>query len=226
MTRENFQPGPYRLPIVQLPAKFDPDSIATEFQSTLTVLDTSNFINDAFWYDIFALTGTTRIFRSSEEIVTIWKKLTTTRQVELVQLFTEQVQTKRLADNLGWIEVTVSFKALAPPILHFTAIFSLIPDDNQVFSGQWKVWMMRTILDQLDQQCGDVDHLYPNVSNPRLIAQNSQHDNLDCLVVGAGQAGLAVAGRLKALGLSYAAIDRNSAVGDNWRHRYDSAKCI
>lgn len=42
------------------------------------------------------------------------------------------------------------------------------------------------------------------------------------LVIGAGQAGLNTAARLKQLGLSSLIIDRNERVGDNWRQRYKS----
>ncbi|KAG6005656.1 hypothetical protein E4U21_007772 [Claviceps maximensis] len=39
--------------------------------------------------------------------------------------------------------------------------------------------------------------------------------------LGAGQAGLTAAVRLKALGINSLVIDRNDRVGDNWRNRYD-----
>ncbi|RMZ76991.1 hypothetical protein DV738_g4629, partial [Chaetothyriales sp. CBS 135597] len=40
------------------------------------------------------------------------------------------------------------------------------------------------------------------------------------LIVGAGQAGLTAAARLKLLGVDTLVIDRNRQIGDNWRHRY------
>lgn len=42
------------------------------------------------------------------------------------------------------------------------------------------------------------------------------------VVVGAGQAGLAIAARLNALGVDTLLIERNKRVGDNWRSRYHS----
>jgi putative flavoprotein involved in K+ transport len=45
---------------------------------------------------------------------------------------------------------------------------------------------------------------------------------LDVLVIGAGQAGLAIAYQLQATGLRYAVVDIHSRVGDSWRQRYDS----
>jgi cation diffusion facilitator CzcD-associated flavoprotein CzcO len=45
------------------------------------------------------------------------------------------------------------------------------------------------------------------------------------VIVGAGQVGLDVAGRLKALGgANYVVLEKN-AVGDNWKKRYDRCKC-
>ena len=46
----------------------------------------------------------------------------------------------------------------------------------------------------------------------------------DCVVVGGGQAGLAIGGRLQALGISYVVLDKHSEVGDSWKTRYDSTK--
>ncbi|MCU0889034.1 MAG: NAD(P)/FAD-dependent oxidoreductase [Rubritepida sp.] len=40
------------------------------------------------------------------------------------------------------------------------------------------------------------------------------------LVVGAGQAGLAIAARLGALGVDTLVVDREARIGDNWRRRY------
>ncbi|KAJ6255862.1 hypothetical protein Dda_9321 [Drechslerella dactyloides] len=42
------------------------------------------------------------------------------------------------------------------------------------------------------------------------------------LIVGAGQAGLSVAARLKQFDIKVLVIDKNVRVGDNWRKRYDS----
>ena len=42
------------------------------------------------------------------------------------------------------------------------------------------------------------------------------------LVVGGGQAGLAIAARLGNLGIDTLIVDRNERIGDNWRNRYHS----
>jgi putative flavoprotein involved in K+ transport len=45
---------------------------------------------------------------------------------------------------------------------------------------------------------------------------------LDVLIVGAGQAGLALGARLKSTSLRFGLIERHARVGDSWRNRYDS----
>jgi len=45
---------------------------------------------------------------------------------------------------------------------------------------------------------------------------------LDVLVIGAGQAGLAIAYHLRAAGARFGLIERNQRIGDSWRQRYDS----
>lgn len=46
--------------------------------------------------------------------------------------------------------------------------------------------------------------------------------DIDVLIVGAGQAGLAMARALTVAGISCVAVDRAARVGDSWRRRYDS----
>ena len=46
--------------------------------------------------------------------------------------------------------------------------------------------------------------------------------NLDVLVIGAGQAGLAMGFYLKQTSLRFLLIDGNARIGDSWRNRYDS----
>ncbi len=44
----------------------------------------------------------------------------------------------------------------------------------------------------------------------------------DILIIGAGQAGLALAYHLKSTSLRYLLVERHSRIGDSWRNRYDS----
>jgi putative flavoprotein involved in K+ transport len=46
--------------------------------------------------------------------------------------------------------------------------------------------------------------------------------NMDVLIIGAGQAGLALGYHLRATGLRFLIVDRHPRIGDSWRNRYDS----
>jgi cation diffusion facilitator CzcD-associated flavoprotein CzcO len=98
--------------------------------------------------------------------------------------------------------------------------------------GVWRAWTLLTTLEEL--------HGYPDGRPPamsdaerfsrdfggenwldqrRKAAAYADHDPA-VLVVGGGQAGLAVAARLSALGVDTLIVDRHERIGDNWRKRY------
>lgn len=68
---------------------------------------------------------------------------------------------------------------------------------------------------------GDVS-AHDRVVNHTSLSSDSQH--FHAVVIGGGQAGLSVGGRLKALGTSYVIVEKNEQVGDAWRTRYQSAR--
>ena len=82
--------------------------------------------------------------------------------------------------------------------------------------------MLVTILESFAGQ-KNPDELVP-VDSP--ASDNALHTEQEYFVaiVGAGQAGLSLAGRLQALNISYVLIERNKRIGDNWTSRYDSIR--
>lgn len=102
-------------------------------------------------------------------------------------------------------------------------------------SGAWKIFSLSTCLQQLkdleeatyrkrpmgtshgaDRDAGNwldrrgVESEFRGGKEPAVI------------IVGAGQAGLTVAARLKVLGIEALLVDKNPRIGDNWRNRYKS----
>lgn len=69
-------------------------------------------------------------------------------------------------------------------------------------------------------QTNSRDFRGPNWLDQRTAARTYADRDPTVIVVGAGQAGLAVAARLTALGIDTLVVERNARVGDNWRHRY------
>lgn len=82
---------------------------------------------------------------------------------------------------------------------------------------------MRTVLEQLKSEA-NVDEL-EFVGDTKLTNSHAEVTHFDCVVIGGGQAGLAMGGRLKAMGMSYVVLEKHANVGDNWKTRYGSARC-
>ena len=53
---------------------------------------------------------------------------------------------------------------------------------------------------------------------------NGEREHLHTLVIGGGQAGLAVGYHLKRAGIPFLIVDANGRTGDSWRHRWDSLR--
>ena len=111
-----------------------------------------------------------------------------------------------------------------------SGILRLIPDaadDNRP-----KAWTLLTALDELkgfEEQLGSLrprgqaysrDFRGPNWLDLRKAAAEYAGRDPDVLVVGGGQAGLAIAARLKQLRIDTLIVDREARIGDNWRKRY------
>lgn len=84
----------------------------------------------------------------------------------------------------------------------------------------WKIWILSTKLENLD--------LHPE--REALLQSASKHTNslgtfdTDVFIVGGGNAAVALAARLKALGVESVMAERNPHAGDNWARRYDCLK--
>ena len=61
-----------------------------------------------------------------------------------------------------------------------------------------------------------------SAASPAVPARPGAAGDPEVLVIGAGQAGLTIAARLRQLDVSAVVIEREARVGDNWRHRYSS----
>ena len=111
-----------------------------------------------------------------------------------------------------------------------SGILRLIPDAGD--ANKLKAWTLLTALEELkgfEEQLGSRrprgqsysrDFRGPNWLDQRKAA--TAYDDRDpvVLVVGGGQAGLAIAARCRQLQLDTLIVDREGRVGDNWRKRY------
>lgn len=75
----------------------------------------------------------------------------------------------------------------------------------------WKIWILSTQLQSLDVQAEDETRL----KAPRRVLGSSKQLDIDVFIVGGGNAAVALAARLKALGVDSIMAERNNRVGDN-----------
>jgi putative flavoprotein involved in K+ transport len=109
-----------------------------------------------------------------------------------------------------------------------SGVLRLTPDAG----GAWRAWTLLTLLDELkgfEERTGARRPKGESYSRDFggenwLDKRNRERAYADrdptVLVVGGGQAGLAAAARLRALGVDALIVDRMERVGDNWRKRY------
>tara|TARA_B100002052_G_scaffold34964_1_gene26975 strand:- start:86 stop:1879 length:1794 start_codon:yes stop_codon:yes gene_type:complete len=97
-------------------------------------------------------------------------------------------------------------------------------------NGIYKCWSIMTSLSSMgkseDSNINKVEKIKnfkaPNWLDIRNFEKTYENKQPDVLVVGAGQAGLSIAARLKQLKVDTLIVDKNERIGDNWRNRYHS----
>ncbi|KIY01279.1 uncharacterized protein Z520_02831 [Fonsecaea multimorphosa CBS 102226] len=207
---------PCALPSRQpLPQDLELETILTSFQDVLSRLEVSTFTADAVWRDLIALTGSFRTFYGASNIIEIWKSLTQNARPKHLKYYQNSAREVRLGDA-QWIEGVFTFEIDETPARLCKAILSLVPTQD----GKWQIWVLRTVIDKL-QNHPSVDKLAP----ARAVSTTQKDsEDFECAVIGGGQAGLSVAGRLQSQGVDYILLEKNPQIGDSWKTRYRSTK--
>ncbi|KAK7415662.1 hypothetical protein QQX98_005694 [Neonectria punicea] len=240
---------PCELPTAAIPDFVDLKSLADHFLLAFDDLREEHFAAGAIWRDVFAMTGTLRTFYTPSSIAAAWQATALTHSPS--KFVIEGESRLMRAGPTAWVDISFTFETSGTPATTDYGYISVVPDTD----GKWKIWLMRSILEQLTSQ-PNMDFLQP-VNEPLIPTEgavtaegtsngfvaNGAHHNLhqngdktttngatdsdnyfDCVIIGGGQAGLSVGGRLKALGVSYVILEKHENVGDNWKTRYDSTK--
>lgn len=218
---------PVALPRDPIPPDTDVAAAFKPFERLLNTLGPNYLATNAIWRDIFAMTGTARTFYGPT-ISAAWKETTEMKKPGSFELAEKSAKAVRIGD-ISYLQASFSFGTFASPQAECTALVTLVPD----LDGGWRIWTLRTILDQLKFH-GNVDFLEPanvtshlngNVKGEAKLANGHKDEtHFDCVIIGGGQAGLSVAGRLKALDVNYIVLDKKEEVGGSWESRYSSAR--
>lgn len=226
---------PYALDDIpgSLPTKFVPGdvnfaTIQDLAQRTLEHLDSDILHSSILWRDWFALTGQIRTINGVDKVAKLWNKQAKSLQINNIKTKAGRI-TKPIPTG-SWVDIPFTFTTHGDDGLvgNCTGVASFIMDND----GRWKIWMLVTVLDNFaDLGHPDVPPATQNVpvssgvANGRInVNGHGVEDQFDVVVLGAGQCGLSVAGRLAALGISYVLLEKRARVGHNWINRYESVR--
>jgi cation diffusion facilitator CzcD-associated flavoprotein CzcO len=217
--------------------KTDDVSIAAEnwlaqFEGAIAKPDESSlkplFHPESYWRDVLALSWNLQTINGADEIL---RELTAHAGRAAPRGFS--IDPDRAAPRpvtragTGTIEAIFKFETAQG---RGSGILRLIADATD--GNRLKAWTLLTALDELkgfEEQLGSSrprgqsysrDFHRPNWLDLRKAAAEYADRDPQVLVVGGGQAGLAIAARLKQLRIDTLIVDRGLRIGDNWRKRY------
>jgi cation diffusion facilitator CzcD-associated flavoprotein CzcO len=188
----------------------------------------SLFHPESYWRDVLALSWTLQTVIGAESIgdeltLHLARAAPTGFRIDPGRAAPRQV------NRAGTVAIEAIFK-FETAAGRGSGILRLIPDVSD--DNRLKAWTLLTALDELkgyEEQLGSSrprgqsysrDFRGPNWLDLRKHAARYVDRDPDVLVVGGGQAGLAIAARLKQLQIDTLIIDREARIGDNWRKRY------
>lgn len=229
-----FDDIPGQLPNESVPADIDLNEVAQHAVTKLNDPKASDMAEYAIWRDFLSFTGTFRTFFSKNLVLNTLQRLRKERNCHLFSL--RDVAPRRTSSlDISWIDVDVAFNTNFDGLIaECRGIVSMTCEEN----GEWKIWMLRTWLENF-QGYGHPDILDPANGIPEGLVNGHQNGGVnsvvnghigggcveyDVVIVGGGQAGLSTAGRMKALGLRYILLEQRPEIGDSWRSRYASLR--
>ena len=189
---------------------------------------TALFHRDSYWRDVLALSWQIRTLNGAEAILRALPAHAR-RAAPCDFVIDPDRAAPRWVTRAGMNAIEAIFK-FETAEGRGSGIVRLIPDADD--GGRLKAWTLLTALDELKGleeplgarrprgQSYSRDFRGPNWLDQRKASRDYADRDPDVLVVGGGQAGLAIAARLKQLQIDTLIVDREPRIGDNWRRRY------
>ncbi len=183
---------------------------------------------DSYWRDVLSLTWDLQTRVGREAIVAQLLPLARSRGLARLEL-DAAIEPPRLVTRHGHAVIEAFFR-FELDVGRGRGVVRLLRDGSSPTG--WSAWTLMTSLDELTGyeeatgtrrptgQANSRDFRGPNWLDRRRAAQAYTDRDPVVLIVGGGQAGLAIAARLTALGVDNLIIDRHARIGDNWRLRY------
>lgn len=208
---------PGQLPADNLPVEPDLEAVGKDVEAHLTTTGANSFANDALWRDFLALTDSIRTLYGAALVSETWKQRCKVLQTH--DMITSDISVQRLAPGTAWVDANFTFRTGGSLPRECAGTVSLVPDSG----GGWQIWMLRTWLEKLEDQ-PNPDTLRPVEVGGHAKEVPLQKCKVSTLVVGGGQNGLSIAGRLQALNVSYICLEEDPEIGQNWSSRYQKMR--
>ena len=186
------------------------------------------FHADSYWRDVLALSWNLQTVNGAPGLLAELKRLAPQAALQKLQIDPDRAAPRRVTRaGTNCIEAIFKFETR---LGRGHGILRLIPDERD--GNRLKAWTLLTALEELKGfeeqlertrprgQTYSRDFRGPNWLDQRQASTAYAERDPVVLVVGGGQAGLAIAARLKQLKVDTLIVDRWARIGDNWRKRY------
>ncbi|KXN81274.1 putative indole-3-pyruvate monooxygenase YUCCA4 [Leucoagaricus sp. SymC.cos] len=211
-----------------IPSFLDAKKVAQEwftaFSNAITSKDAQAVVNlllpDSFWRDFLSLTWDFRTFRGHDKIAQFLKDRLPVINVQNIKLKDDYLGLQQPYPDLAWINTFFDFET---QVGIGSGIIRLVPTQ----SGEWKAHVVFTNLEDLKGYPEKTGFLRNFIPNHGFWEQQKQKEaefkdaDPKVLIIGAGQSGLDVSARLKAIGVLALIVEQNPRVGGSWRNRYE-----
>jgi cation diffusion facilitator CzcD-associated flavoprotein CzcO len=203
-----------------------------EFERTLGKPDAAAldrlFVVECFWRDVLALSWNLQTIAGHNDVAQALTALGPKAAPSNFKIAPNRAPPRWVTRaGTNTIEAIFTFETA---LGRGSGILRLVPDAAD--GDRLKAWTLLTALDELkgfEEQLGTSrprgqaysrDFRGPNWLDLRNASRDYADRHPTVLVVGGGQAGLAIAARLKQLQVDTLIVDRETRIGDNWRKRY------
>ncbi|KAK4169903.1 putative indole-3-pyruvate monooxygenase YUCCA4 [Cladorrhinum sp. PSN259] len=194
----------------------DTFNAALDANNTAVVANCFN-TEQTYWKDILAFTYHLRTFIGHEPAVTSFLETKKLRGIP-GGFKLESAQFMPVAPTLVIIDCQLSFKTSSTAATCSGRLMLLPVSINDKL--EWKIWILATRLEDFD--------LHPEnqglLTAPGRELNGVESFETDVFIIGGGNAAVALAARLKALGVDSVMAEKSNNVGDNWALRYDHLK--
>ncbi|PYH78986.1 putative flavo protein [Aspergillus uvarum CBS 121591] len=174
------------------------------------------FLDYGVWRDKLSFTWDFRTFNFRKAILKAASDLLPLTKATNFNFLEPAPWVSRPYPDFSQLQFVVSFDT---EIVHASAVINAV-----LAKDGWKIYTMHTVAESLKEfpeQAAPDGHMTGITS---WESQRSEAINIvdpEVLIIGGGQNGLAIAARLKALGMENLIIERSDEVGDIWKKRYE-----